>query len=158
MEGSAGTSLIKWQHNLAVTSVADARDVISRDASPVKGTLQYKISPLQAELLLSATSQSSGTGWGLKEKMPCRRMHKFHMEAKQRADPQLEHTAWKTHRASKRRLCHSSPDFSEQETCWKGTVLAKHHDRLTSPLNKSVREKQENNPQWCHFSNCTGLR
>lgn len=35
--------MIKWQHNLAVTSVADARDVINRDASPVKGTLQYKI-------------------------------------------------------------------------------------------------------------------
>lgn len=51
MVGSTGTSLIKWQHNLAVTSVAGARDVSNCDGSPVKGTLQYQMFLIQAELL-----------------------------------------------------------------------------------------------------------
>lgn len=41
--------------------------------------------------------------------------------------------------------------------CYKRTVLAKHCDRHASPLSKSVKEKQENNPPWCHFSDYTHL-
>jgi len=37
MEGSPGTSLIKWQHNLAVASVADAGGVTNHDPSHCGG-------------------------------------------------------------------------------------------------------------------------
>lgn len=39
----------------------------------------------------------------------------------------------------------------------KRTVLAKHCDRHANLVSKSG-EKQENNPQWCHFSDSTHLK
>lgn len=66
MEGSPGTSLIKWQHNLAVTSVANAKDVSNRDPGPCEGDSSVQ-NLLQAELLLSATSLYSWTDWILKQ-------------------------------------------------------------------------------------------